>query len=93
MKFLKLLTLLVFIMKLLSSALAAKAKKYFRHRHKIQPPELSFNPLPREYHTAPRMNFARNFNQKHEEYNRRNLVNTHTYQRNDPIQALLQRDY
>lgn len=88
MKFLKLFTLIVFIVKLLSSALTANVKKYFRHRHKIQPPELSFNPLPQEFHTAPRINFARNFNHKHEEYNRKNLAITHTYNRNSPLDAL-----
>jgi hypothetical protein len=88
MKFLKLLTFLVFIMKLLTSALSVKVKKYFRHRHKIQPPELSFNPLPKEYQTAPRYNFAKNFNHKHAEYNRENLHTAHFYHQNNPADLI-----
>ena len=84
MKFLKLLTLVVVILKLLTNTLSLQVRKNIRARHKIQPPELSFNPIPKEYHTGPQMNFAANTNQHHEVYNRNTLAIQHTYHQENP---------
>lgn len=88
MKFLKLITFLVFIMKLLASALSVRVKKHFRQRHIDQQPELSFNPLPKEYHTAPINDFAKVFNHKHAAYNREHLHTAHFYHQNSPADLL-----
>ena len=83
MKFITLLTFVVVILKLLTNTLSLKIKTN-RNRHNGQSAELSFNPLPKEYHTGPLNNFATNYNHKHEVYNRNNLVNVHTYQQLSP---------
>ena len=83
MKFIKLLTFVVVILNLLTSTLSVKIKNS-RHRHKIQPAELSFNPLPQNYQTGPLMNYAYNYNINHEVYNRKHLANMHTYEQLHP---------
>lgn len=81
MKFIRSLVILIIFALTLIQEAAAKLHRYqsqgtrnYRKTHA----DLSFNPLPETYHTAPRNNFANHSPAKYAAYNAK-LVNTHHY--------------